>query len=373
MSTLCLLQNQANAITTAAQLADRFRRQPSSPVAFPATELRALAEAGLLSIALPRDLGGLGIGHEAGSRTTLLLVLKEIGRANLPLGRLFEGHVNALLLLQQFGSSPQMADAAHQVLQHGSVFGVWNTGPAGSPQLTPGLDGTHFLSGSKTFATGAARIQKAIVTAAMPDGGWQMCFVPLTEKGFSVNSETWNPLGMEASESFAVEFSRIPLPPSALLGRPGDYYAEPTFTSGAFRFCAVQLGGAQALFDDCCELVRSSLLPDNSFQKQRLGQMAVLLESGRQWLTQAGTALEGSFTDGPPLAAQAHMMRIATEEICTRVIQLAQLTAGARGLAAAEPFARTLRDLQMYLRQAGFDRAFQEVADYALQERSAGE
>jgi hypothetical protein len=63
------------------------------------------------------------------------------------------------------------------------------------------------------------------------------------------------------------------------------------------------------------------------------------------------------------------MMRIATEEICTRVIQLTEVTVGARGLSAAEPFARTLRDLQMYLRQGGYDHAFQVAGRYALEER----
>ena len=65
------------------------------------------------------------------------------------------------------------------------------------------------------------------------------------------------------------------------------------------------------------------------------------------------------------------MMRIAIEEICTRVIQLVPLSVGARGLATPEPFARTLRDLQMYLRQAGFDGAFQAVGHHVLQEGPA--
>ncbi len=371
MSALPFRHDQINPVVAAARLADHFRsRSFPRSTEFPVQELQAIAEAGLLGMALPSHLGGLGLGQEPGFRGMLLPMLKEVGRGNLPLGRLFEGHVNALLLLREFGSHRQIAKVADDVLRHHSVLGVWNTGPQGSPQLTPLADGSYQLCGVKTFATGAARIQKAIVTAALPERGWQMCLVPLSEAGIEIRSESWNPLGMEASESFTVEFSQGRLTPDALIGRPGDYYVEPTFTAGAFRFSAVQLGGAQALFDSCIEFVHSSGRANDPLQRHRIGQMAVFLESGCQWLAQAGEWLENSFTDIRHLAARAQMMRIATEEICTRVMQLVQLSVGARGLTVPEPFARTLRDLQMYLRQAGFDEAFQAVARYALREQS---
>lgn len=39
----------------------------------------------------------------------LLFVLRQIGRANLSVGRVYEGHVNALQPLQTFGTADQMA------------------------------------------------------------------------------------------------------------------------------------------------------------------------------------------------------------------------------------------------------------------------
>ena len=174
---------------------------------------------------------------------------------------------------------------------------------------------------------------------------------------------------MEATESYAVEFPNIELSEDALVGQPGDYYAEPTFTSGALRFCAVQLGGAHALFTATAEFVQAQGRGDDPFQLQRLGQMAVLMESGDQWLARACDWLEASFIDASSLAVQAQMMRIAIEEICTRIMQLVEVSVGARGLTSPEPFARTLRDLQMYLRQAGFDEAFQRVGRHVIQEQ----
>lgn len=76
--------------------------------AFPLEEFRLLAEADLLAAPLPREFGGLGLGlgTEAvdGGAHALLLLLKALGRGNLAVGRVYEGHVNALQLIQLFGT-----------------------------------------------------------------------------------------------------------------------------------------------------------------------------------------------------------------------------------------------------------------------------
>jgi alkylation response protein AidB-like acyl-CoA dehydrogenase len=177
---------------------------------------------------------------------------------------------------------------------------------------------------------------------------------------------------MEATDSYTVQFDGIALAPDALIGRPGDYYAEPTFTSGGMRFSAVQLGAAQALFNATVDFLRGQGRGNDPFQLQRLGQLAVLMESADQWLARASEWLEESFADASSIAAQAHMMRIATEQICTRVMELVEVSVGARGLTMPEPFARTIRDLQMYLRQGGFDHAFQVAGQYAIEKCTHG-
>ncbi len=374
MITATLPARRTHLVRTAARLADSFLHPSFRRSAdFPVRELKALTEAGLLRIPLPLASGGDGIGLDPGLSGSLLAILKEIGRGSLPLGRIFEGHVNAIMLLDAFGSTAQMARAAEDVLSHNCVFGVWNTGPHGSPALTPLSDGTYELTGVKTFATGASRIERAIVTASLPGGGWQMCLIPLSAISVKIQNESWDPLGMGASESFTVEFTGVILPPDAMIGKPGDYYAEPAFTGGALRYCAVHLGGAQALFDACRNMVRALGREYDPFQLRRLGEMAVLMESSRQWLVQAGEWMDSAFSNPGELPVKAQMMRIATEEICTRIIQTVQLSVGARGLTSAEPLASTIRDLQMYLRQAGYDQAFLSAGRFAMEEPGKSE
>jgi hypothetical protein len=64
--------------------------------AFPALEFELIAKVGQLEDPLHRDLGGLGFGIEASVTRELLMLLKQIGRGNLAVGRVYEGHVNAL-------------------------------------------------------------------------------------------------------------------------------------------------------------------------------------------------------------------------------------------------------------------------------------
>ena len=60
-------------------------------------------EAGFLAVPIPCEMGGKGWGIEPGTWRYLLRLLKIIGRGNLSVGRIYEGHVNALQLILQWG------------------------------------------------------------------------------------------------------------------------------------------------------------------------------------------------------------------------------------------------------------------------------
>ena len=87
---------------------------------------------------------------DAWNSAILLRVLAAVGRGDLSVGRIFEGHVNALLLIRLFGTTGQR-ERYQGLAAHGSIFGVWNTDLPEKPLLRHG-DG---LSGSKNFASGA--------------------------------------------------------------------------------------------------------------------------------------------------------------------------------------------------------------------------
>lgn len=340
--------------------------------AFPAEEFTLLAEAGLLAAPLRREFGGLGLGTEVGSTLPLLLLLKQLGRGNLAIGRVYEGHVNALQLIQTFGTRQQIEAYAADVRDRHKLFGVWNTEAADGVKIVPINGGQYRLEGAKTFASGAGYVERPFVNGALPDGGWQMCIVPMDEVSTDIDPSWWQPLGMRASGSYRVDFSGVELAPNALIGAPGDYYRQPWLTVGVIRFAAVQLGAAEALFDATREYLRLLDRIDDPYQRSRVAEMAIAIESGNLWLrgaAQMADKLLQADTSENTVAfiAYANMVRTAIETICINILQMTERAVGARGLLRPHPFERIGRDLTLYLRQPAPDAALANVGRYALE------
>jgi alkylation response protein AidB-like acyl-CoA dehydrogenase len=336
-----------------------------------------LADAGLLAAPVPRRFGGYGLGTEAGDTVRLLSLLAEIGRGNLSLGRIYEGHVNALQLIATAGAHAQLEAAATDARDRRLLFGVWNTEASDGVTIEPVGQGRYRLSGSKTFASGAGVVARAIVPGRLPDGGWQMCLVPMDRVTTTTDPTWWRPIGMYGSASFKVDFAGVEIGQDSLIGRPGDYQRQPWLSAGAIRFAAVQLGGAEALFDVARAELRSLGRDGDPHQRARFGQMAIGIESGRLWLRGAAPFLDLAFSkarDGSVddrtserVVAYVNMARTAIERVCLDTIELVERSIGVRGLLAPHPIERLVRDLTMYLRQPAPDAALTDAGRYALE------
>jgi alkylation response protein AidB-like acyl-CoA dehydrogenase len=344
--------------------------------AVPVRETQLIAAAGLLGAPVPRSHGGLGLGTDVQQSHRLLALLSELGRGNLSLGRLYEGHVNAIQLIATFGTHAQLADAATDTRVAHQLFGVWNTEAADGVTITPVGAGRYRLAGAKTFASGAGVVGRAIVTGRLPDGGWQMCLVPMDEAATTADPSWWRPLGMYASASFKVDFTGVKIEQDVLLGPPDAYQRQPWLSAGAIRFAAVQLGGAEALVDAARAELRSLGRDGDPHQRARFGQMVIAIESGRLWLRGAAPhidlllssrAAEGSDEQiSERIVAYVNMARTAIERICLDSIELVQRSIGVRGLLKPHPIERLVRDLSLYLRQPAPDAALTDAGRYAL-------
>ncbi|KAA9325293.1 acyl-CoA dehydrogenase family protein [Hymenobacter busanensis] len=333
---------------------------------FPSREFDWLRAADLLTGPLPAALGGASLVQPEHT-LPLLMLLKHLGRGNLAVGRVYEGHTNALQLIGRFGTPAQQQRYAADA-HAGHLFGVWNTEAADGVKLEPLPGGRYRLQGSKTFGSGAGHVTRPLLTAALPDGGWQMLVLPADAQPPTYDASFWQPLGMRASASFRVDLSGLEIGSDDLLGQPGDYYRQPWFSGGAIRFAAVQLGAAEALFDTARDFLRGLGRTDDPYQRQRLGEMAILVESGHQWLhgAAAHAGRPAAIEQAEATVAYANMVRTAIEEVCLRVLQLAERSVGARGLLRPHPLERLHRDLTHYLRQPAPDAALADAGRFAL-------
>ena len=364
-----------NALREAKAIADESKIEAAatdSSEDFPVETFRKIAEAKLLSAPLPSELGGIGLGLENQTTRELLQILKHFGRGNLVVGRVYEGHYNALLLLKLFGTKEQFQNYAAEIISEKKMFGVWNTEAKDGLKIEPLGNGKYRLKGAKTFATGVDYVTRPIVNGALPDGGWQMCVVPMEKVKTKVDKSWWQPLGMKSTRSFHVDFTGVEISSEDLIGKPGDYYRQPFFSGGAIRFAAVQLGAAEAIFDETRVYLRELNRTKDPFQQMRLGEMSIAVESGNLWL--AGAARKFDEYEQNPTDEQseifltyANMMRTAIAAICESIMNLCAKCVGARGLNKPYHFERIIRDLNIYLRQPAPDASLASVGEFVLE------
>ena len=358
-------------------LADElFGQADPDGTGLPRRALARLQQGNYLLAPLPHALGGLGLGTEPGGHRLMLRVLAALGSADLALGRLYEGHVNALVLIHAYGTPDQLRAAAEDARQ-GRLFGVWNTGDL-EPMRLGALDGNLTLQGSKTFATGAGYVERPLVTAER--NGWQMTLprmeAPLIAEHILLDRESWTPFGMESSESLTVDFTGARLESHDLIGQPGDMYRDPLFRGGAIRFAAVQAGAVVRLASAFAEWLILRGRQSDPYQIARLGEVELLAQDAVLWIERAGEIAEQCLW--PHLTDEAttrnmircgNMTRLAIERTATAMMQRIVPGVGAHGLLRPARFERIVRDLTMYLRQPNPDGALADVGRSALQEQ----
>ncbi|MEM7566227.1 MAG: acyl-CoA dehydrogenase family protein [Pseudomonadota bacterium] len=291
----------------------------------------------------------------------LLRRLAEIGRGDLSVGRIYEGHVNAVQLVLAHGTPEQRAALRHD-LGLGRLFGVWNTDAPGNPlRLEDGR-----LQGAKSFASGVDGLHAAIVTAPV-EGGRQMLLVPVA--GRPVDRTWWTPIGMKASGSHVIDLDGVAVTQAIRIGPPDAYVRQPWFSAGAIRFAAVQVGGLHALLDVTRDHLARTGRAGDAYQTHRLADLALLVEGAHGWLERAARHWDAGCRPGASAeaaraaVAQANLTRTAIERAAMDGMAIAQRAIGCAGLLRPHPLERLVRDLTVYLRQPNPDGALAQAGE----------
>jgi hypothetical protein len=312
--------------------------------AFPAEDLALLAGIGALEV----------MAGDAPSPRQLMEALRLVGRANLSLGRIFEGHVNGARLVAWYGSAEQRRTLDAD-LTAGKVFGVWNTEPA------PGVSiAGDRLQGLKSYATGAGYIDFAVVTGLAPSGEKQMVLAQASDLE-RADPSAWRVRGMKATVSGTYDLTGLPVDATTRLGAPGDYEREPRFSTGAWRFTAVQLGGVEHVLTLLREHLAASPAGQDPIHRARFGKALAATRSAYLWVREAAERAET-----PDAGAEAIsfilMTRGVVEDAGLVVMEAAARSVGTRAFFADNPLDQACRDLALYLRQPVPDQALDRAA-----------
>lgn len=302
---------------------DIFNHVSDQPQGFPQKAIELLKELKLLEIGIPEKY--LKREKYIKSSQNLLDVLFEIGKADQSVARIYEGHVNALLLLGIYGNSSQKAKY-YQLACDGHLFGIWNIEGDSETLQIQQKNKSLFLKGAKTFCSGALQIDFPIITAETNFGTQMIVFSIKEQKHLQEDWSLWNPIGMRSSISCRIDFTGSSVSSENFLGKIGDYFREPYFSWGAVRFSAIQIGSAQAIFDIVIKDLEKCDRSSDPYQKMRLGKMAILMATAGLWLEKAKIMdqdLENLYSTETKVNF-SNMMRTLSLEICKKIISLGE-------------------------------------------------
>lgn len=332
--------------------------------AFPRREIGILGRIGALAAPLPRCCGGLGLGTCSGAAALAVQVLGDLGKANLSLARLYEGHVNAVKLVTRYGAPAQIRRMADDIAQ-GYMFAIWNTESGTGVMLEPVPQG-YRLEGKKMFASGAGFLRRAIVTARAPDGGIVLVHAEIDPAVQPFSHAHWRLQGMQATATGEVDLTGIGVAADAIIGTTGDYLREPDFSAGAWRTLAAQLGAMRELYVLFLADLKHTGRGTHPIQRARLAEIAMACQTASLWVDACAYKAEGGTEQPASVVAFVNLARAAVSRAAEEIITRVQRGIGARAFLTSNPVEQVARDLAFYLRQPAPDQTFDEAAGFLL-------
>tara|TARA_R110002020_G_scaffold26514_33_gene86060 strand:- start:3017 stop:4105 length:1089 start_codon:yes stop_codon:yes gene_type:complete len=281
-------------------------------------------------------------------------LLRRIGRANLSVGRLAEGHMNALRLLTLYGT-PEQRHRYGAIAAAGGIFGVWGADDNAPVRIAGETGGRLRLSGGKRFASGLGTVTRAVITAATPDGT-RLALAPVHDDA-RTDASAWNTTGMRATASGRYDFDGAE---AEALGAAGDYEREPYFEGGVWRYAALHVGGLEALAEEVRLAVATHGDAATEAQLHRVARIASLAHGARLMVEDAAARVEATGA-GDEEVALSLAAREALETACLDGISIADRALGTRSFTKGNRAERVRRDLEFFLRQANLDGKLRQV------------
>jgi alkylation response protein AidB-like acyl-CoA dehydrogenase len=264
--------------------------------------------------------------------------LAEQASIDLSLGRLCEGHADALAILAEAGKVPMP----------GATYGVWASRSTGARTFAERTPEGWSLSGTKEFCSGSGLVDRALVVAETNEGN--LVFdVDTTTQVIGVVPNSWPAIGMAASKSDTLEFGGPTIADDDVVGSSEFYVDRPGFWFGAVGVAACWYGGAAGITN---ELIKN-LSPDpDDFVLADLGDCVGALETMRVALKCAAHAIDEDPRDTTGQARfRALVARHVVHDGALKVLERSASAGGARPLCHDEGQSRRVADLFVYLSQ----------------------
>ena len=274
--------------------------------------------------------------------------LLGIGRADIPLSRLAEGHIDAL----------RIAGQAERTLQRGQLYGVWASRSGATGIRAVAVDGGWQLHGTIRFASGAGLLDRALVPVWTGDD--QHLLIDLAVGDLPTDDSDWRTSAMRQSRSHTVTLEGVVVA-DAVIGEENFYLQRPGFFPGGVGVAAVWTGGAARVIDLLLAWLGER---QSSTVTLRLGRIRTHITAATAVVRQTGVRLDDLLTPmGEPrfTIPDGYLRQIATEaraavaQAVRATLDEARTIAGPAGVAFDGDLSGALDDLGLYTLQQNRD------------------
>ncbi|WP_321922908.1 acyl-CoA dehydrogenase family protein [Burkholderia sp. BCC1998] len=347
-----------------------------------ADEKQRLADAGLLTLAVPREFGG-----QEAEWPAIYDTIRRIARVDSALAHLVGFQILQVVSVDVWGSAAQRERYLRGTVEH-----RWWWGNAVNPldtrlAATATPDGGYRLDGVKGFCSGTRGSQRMTVSAHDPETGRAVFgVVPTDRDGITVN-EDWDPIGQRQTDSGSVRFDGVTLAPDEVLHRS----ETPPTPRATLRTLVSQLvltnlfvGIAEGALAEARDYVLKHGRPwinagvaqasDDPYTLQRFGDMRVQAVAAAALADRAAVALQRAWSRHDALTADERAEVALAVSDAKIVAQRAALengealfdTCGARATAASLGLDRFWRNARTHTLHDPLDYRLRDVGRFAL-------
>jgi alkylation response protein AidB-like acyl-CoA dehydrogenase len=294
-------------------------------------------------------------------------LVRRVAAADGSVGRIFDGHINAVERLAVQAPAELRDRELAAVRARRLRAGVWGGDPIpgeGPPAEIRQTSAGEVLRGVKTFCSGAGGLHRALVLARDGDGPPSAVWIDLTDEArVEIDTGWYRSHGLRASVSHRVVFHDAPV--LARFGAPGALAANPWFSRDALR-TAASWGG---MADSAVGAALDGLAARPSVTELEALATGRILTAGRTidaWLEHAAAAMDAVSDELPGVALHA---RAAISDACRTLLDEAARACGSGPFARAEALDRARRDLEVFLLQHRLDPLLARAGHEALAQR----
>lgn len=279
--------------------------------------------------------------------------LARVAAYDLSLCKLYEGHTDALAILQECGAERPTATCS---------LGTWAAEP---PQARVHINARDSrqdvrLDGRKAWCSGAAVLSHALLTGWDEEGQQQLVTVALDKPGVTITDQGWEAVGMAATQSVEVVFEQAR---AHCVGPADGYLQRAGFWHGGAGIAACWYGAAQVI----AEALRSHCTrSDEVHALAHLGAVDAALYAAAASLHTCAAWIDAN----PAVNAElpVRRARAVCEDAAETVLRHTGRALGAAPYCRDERLARRLADLPVFLRQSHAERDLTEQGRQAAAE-----